>query len=128
MPRARLRIFATLLVLSTILIRYAIFVEAQRSAVDIYAITNAKIVTVSGADIEHGTVVIRDGLIAAVGENVSAPPDAHVIDGSGLTVYPGLIDANTNLGLPEPAPTPTPTAGPGGFIAAQLRAAAAPTP
>src|SRR5712664_1706523 len=106
MPRARLRIFATLLVLSTILIRYAIFVEAQRSAVDIYAIKNAKIVTVSGPDIEHGTIVIRDGLIAAVGASVAAPPDARVIDGSGLTVYPGLIDANTNLALPEASQAP----------------------
>src|SRR3977135_2391648 len=128
MPRARLRIFATLLVLSTILIRYAIFVEAQRSAVDIYAITNAKIVTVSGADIEHGTIVIRDGLIAAVGASVAAPPDARVIDGSGLTVYPGLIDANTNLALPEPAAAPSPAGGGGGFVAAQLRAATAPPP
>ena len=70
---------------------------------DIYAITNARIVTVSGPKIEHGTVVIRNGLIAAVGDKVSAPSDARVIDGSGLTVYPGLIDANTNLGLPEAA-------------------------
>src|SRR5258708_7466920 len=121
MPRARLRIFATLLVLSTILIRYAIFVEAQRNAVDIYAITNAKIVTVWGADIEHGTIVIRDGLIAAVGANVAAPPDARVIDGSGLTVYPGLIDANTNLALPEASPAPSPGGGGGGFVAALLR-------
>jgi imidazolonepropionase-like amidohydrolase len=96
--------------------------------VEITAITNAKIVTVSGTTIEHGTVVLRNGLIAAVGEQVSAPADARVIDGSGLTVYPGLIDANTNLGLPEPTAAPSPTGGPGGFVAAQLRAAAAPPP
>src|SRR3984893_2910119 len=126
MPRARLRIFAALLVLSAIAIRSAVFVEAQHSALDTYAITNAKIVTVSGADIERGTIVIRNGLIAAVGDTVSAPSDARVIDGSGLTVYPGLIDANTNLALPEPAATPCPTGGPGGFVAAQLRAATAP--
>lgn len=128
MPRARLRTFAALIVLLTIAIQSAVLVEAQHSAVDIAAITNAKIVTVSGPNIEHGTIVIRNGLIAAVGENVSAPPDARVIDGSGLTVYPGLIDANTNLGLPEPAAAPSPTGGPGGFVAAQLRAAAAPPP
>lgn len=129
MPRARLRIFATLFVLSTIAIRSAVFVEAEHSSLDTYAITNAKIVTVSGPDIEHGTIVIRNGLIAAVGDKVSAPADARVIDGSGLTVYPGLIDANSNLGLPEPAAAPSPGGGgPGGFIAAQLRAAAAPTP
>src|SRR5215207_8265772 len=68
---------------------------AQRrpgAGVDVYAITNARVVTVSGAPIERGTVVIRDGLIAAVGANVTAPPDARTIDGTGLTVYPGLID------------------------------------
>lgn len=65
-----------------------------------YAITNAKIVTVSGATIDKGTVVVRNGLIDAVGANVSAPADAQVFDASGLTVYPGFIDSLTNLGLP----------------------------
>jgi imidazolonepropionase-like amidohydrolase len=65
-----------------------------------YAITNARIVTVSGATIENGTVVLRNGLIDAVGAGVKAPADAQVFDGAGLTVYPGFIDALTNLGLP----------------------------
>ncbi|HYO62594.1 MAG TPA: amidohydrolase family protein [Pyrinomonadaceae bacterium] len=77
---------------------------AQRRATDTYAITNARVVTVSGATVERGTVVVRDGLIAAVGANVSAPPDARVIDGTGLSVYPGLIDANTTLAIPRPTP------------------------
>ena len=64
-----------------------------------YAVTNARIVTVSGGTIENGTVVVRGGLIESVGANVKAPADAQVIDGTGLTVYPGLIDALTNLGL-----------------------------
>jgi imidazolonepropionase-like amidohydrolase len=71
-----------------------------------YAITNARVVTVSGATIERGTVVIRDGLITAVGPNVQAPLDARVIDGAGLTVYPGLIDASSTLAVPRPTPTP----------------------
>ena len=89
---------------------------AQRpsAGVDAYAITNARIVTVSGPAIERGTVVVRDGLIAAVGANVAAPPDARAIDGTGLTVYPGLIDASTALGIPRPTPAPTPAGG-GGF-------------
>src|SRR5258706_2044332 len=120
MARARLLVCASPLILSTIVIRCAVFVEAQHSSVGSFAITNARIVTVSGPDIEHGTIVIRDGLIAAVGEKVSAPADARIIDGSGLTVYPGLIDASSNLGLPEPAVAPSPAGGgPGGFIAAQ---------
>lgn len=92
--------------------------SAQRrpgAGVDVYAITNARVVTVSGANIERGTVVIRDGLIAAVGANVSAPPDARTIDGTGLTVYPGLFDASTSLAIPRP--TPSPAAGGGGGFA-----------
>lgn len=75
-----------------------------------YAITNAQIVTVSGATIENGTVVLRNGLIEAVGANVKAPVDAQVFDGTGLTVYPGFIDALTSLGI---AARTTATAGPG---------------
>jgi phosphohistidine swiveling domain-containing protein len=75
-----------------------------------YAITNARIVTVSGAPIDRGTVVVRGGLIEAVGPNVRPPADAQVFDGTGLTVYPGLIDSLTNLGQQtRPA-----TGGPGG--------------
>ena len=86
---------------------------AQRpTAIDTYAITGARIVTVSGPTIERGTVVVRNGLIAAVGQSVAAPPDARTIDGAGLTVYPGLIDASTTLGIPRP--TPVPGASPGG--------------
>lgn len=86
------------------------------------AVTNARIVTVSGATIEKGTVVIRDGLIEAVGANVNAPADARIIDGNGLTVYPGFIDSLSNLGL---APRPTPTPGQGGFGGGGAAAAAA---
>jgi imidazolonepropionase-like amidohydrolase len=93
--------------------------NAQRSAIDTYAITNARIVTVSGPVIERGTVVIRNGLIAAAGANVNAPPDARVIDGAGLTVYPGLIDSYTDLGLPEAAASPSPGGGGGGFFLLQ---------
>ncbi|MDQ6787477.1 MAG: amidohydrolase family protein [Acidobacteriota bacterium] len=66
-----------------------------------FAITNARIVTVSGATIENGTVVVRDGKIEAVGANVSVPSGAERIDAKGLSVYPGMIDAGTNLGLSE---------------------------
>ena len=67
----------------------------------VVAIRNAKIVTVSGPDIEKGTVLIRDGKIEAVGANVSVPAGAQMIDGNGLSVYPGMIDAGTNMGLVE---------------------------
>jgi imidazolonepropionase-like amidohydrolase len=86
-------------------------VLAQRSAVDTYAITNARIYTVAGPVIERGTIVIRNGLIEAVGARVSAPPDARLIDGTGLSVYPGLIDSYTSLGMPQPSPSPAATRG-----------------
>lgn len=66
-----------------------------------YAIRNARIVTVSGANIENGTVVIRDGKIVAVGTSVDVPSGAQVIDARGLSVYPGMIDAGTSMGLVE---------------------------
>lgn len=55
--------------------------------------------TVSGPVIESGTVVVADGLVRAVGTDVPIPPEAWVIDGHGLTVYPGLMDGLSNLGL-----------------------------
>ena len=76
-----------------------------------YAITNARIVTVSGPTIERGTVVVRGGLIAAVGADAKAPADAQVFDGTGLTVYPGFVDALTNVGMQTARPQPTPGAG-----------------
>jgi imidazolonepropionase-like amidohydrolase len=72
-----------------------------------YAVTNARIVTVSGPAIERGTVVVRDGLIESVGANVAAPADAQVFDAAGSTVYPGLFDSLTNIGI-QPAPRPSP--------------------
>ncbi len=66
-----------------------------------FAITNARIVTVTGATIENGTVIIRDGKIEAVGANIRAGSGVEVIDGKGLSVYPGMIDAGTNMGLLE---------------------------
>ena len=66
-----------------------------------YAIRNAKIVTVTGATIERGTVLIKNGRIEAVGANVTIPKDAKVYEATGQSVYPGLIDSNTILGLTE---------------------------
>jgi imidazolonepropionase-like amidohydrolase len=66
-----------------------------------YAITNAKIVTVTGPEIARGTVVIADGKIAAVGANVAVPSGARTIDANGLSVYPGMMDAGTSMGLSE---------------------------
>ncbi|MFP4227341.1 MAG: amidohydrolase family protein [Salinivenus sp.] len=66
-----------------------------------YALTNARIIATPTDTIETGTVVIRDDSIAAVGADVSVPGDVETIDAEGQTVYPGLIDSGTHLGLQE---------------------------
>jgi len=66
-----------------------------------WAIRNVTIVPVTGPRIERGTVVIRNGKIEAVGANAAPQPGDSVLDGSGLFVYPGMIDAGTRLGLSE---------------------------
>lgn len=92
-----------------------------------WALTNARIETVTRGPIERGTVLIRDGLIAAVGATVTVPADARVLDLSGRTVYPGLIDLTSSLGLPaQPAGGPGGAGGGGGGAAAAAAAANAP--
>jgi imidazolonepropionase-like amidohydrolase len=66
-----------------------------------FALTNAQIITAPSDTINSGTVIIRDDSIASVGSNVSVPNDVESIDCEGLTVYPGLIDSGTHLGLAE---------------------------
>jgi hypothetical protein len=68
------------------------------------AIKDAHVVTVSGADMPRATVVMRKGLIEAVGADAAIPNDAWVIEGAGLTVYPGLIDGLSTWGIPQPPP------------------------
>jgi imidazolonepropionase-like amidohydrolase len=79
-------------------------VQKQRNVPATYAITNARIVSAPGQSIDRGTIVIRNGLIAAVGPTVAVPADAREVDGTGLTVYPGFIDTYSNLGYEAPAP------------------------
>jgi imidazolonepropionase-like amidohydrolase len=77
----------------------ALAVNASADAPHVYAIRGARIVPVSAAPIPSGTIVIRNGMIDAVGASVQAPADAQIIDGNGLTVYPGLIDMANSNGL-----------------------------
>jgi hypothetical protein len=69
-----------------------------------FAIRGAKVVPVSGAPLESATVVISRGRITAVGKDIPIPPEAWVIEGKGLIVYPGLVDAFTDVGIPAVAP------------------------
>ncbi len=70
------------------------------------AIRNATIVPVTSATIPNGTVVFDHGVITAVGANVAIPANATIIDGTGLFVYPGLIDSGSHVGLEEISAVP----------------------
>ncbi len=81
-------------------------VAAAQTPGPVIAIRDATIVPVTAPRIARGTVLIRGSQIAAVGADVAIPAGATVIDGSGLTVYPGMIDSGTQLGLVEIASVP----------------------
>ena len=70
------------------------------------AIRNATIVPVSSATIPNGTIVFSNGVITAVGASAEIPANAIVFDGTGLFVYPGLIDAGSHVGLEEISAVP----------------------
>ena len=73
---------------------------AQGGEPQYFAIRGAKVFPVSGPPVENATIVISRGLIAAVGKDAAIPPEAWVIDGKGLAVYPGLFDSFTDVGIP----------------------------
>lgn len=83
----------------------------QMPAVSVYAIEGAKIVT-ADATIDKGNVIMRDGLIDAVGPSAAVPADAVVVDGSNMAVYPGLIDMSNTTAVETPAPAPNAAAQP----------------
>jgi imidazolonepropionase-like amidohydrolase len=89
--------------------------EAEAQQADTHAIVGARVITVSGPVYERATIVMRDGLISAVGPDVQPPPGARVIDGKGLVVTPGLVDGLSSIGLPA---APRASAGSGGGAAA----------
>ena len=64
-------------------------------------IAGARVVTVSGGVLENASIIIQNGRISSVGSGLTAPAGARVIDGKGKTVYPGLFDGLTYLGLAE---------------------------
>ena len=107
LPRGKRRLagvfWSLALSLSTAIVFLVQAPVARLEGPNVYAIRGAQIVTGTGRTLPRGTVVFRDGLITDVGDNVKIPADARVIDGTGLVVYPGLIDGFTSLALPAPA-------------------------
>jgi imidazolonepropionase-like amidohydrolase len=65
------------------------------------ALKGGKLLTITHGTIDNGVIVMQGGKITAVGANVQIPADAEVIDATGMTIYPGLIDSETQLGLTE---------------------------
>jgi hypothetical protein len=109
-----------------IILLFVVSCAVRADAPGAVAIRNARVIPVSGPAIERATVVLRDGLIEAVGPNVNAPADAWIIEGDGLTVYPGLIDALSTVGIPDAAPAPTPRASQGATPPAAVPVATGP--
>jgi imidazolonepropionase-like amidohydrolase len=77
--------------------------QSRDNMTGVWALTNARIETVTKGTIDRGTIVIRDGVIQAVGANVTPPADARVVDLSGKTIAPAFIDLTSSLGLRVPA-------------------------
>ena len=71
-----------------------------------FALTNAHVVQAPDRTMERATVIVRDGLIAAIGPNIDIPFDAEVIPADSLMIYAGFIDGLSHTGIPEPRERP----------------------
>lgn len=91
----------TAVVITLLLLSAAALAASQAEPAKITAIVGARIVPVVGEEIPRGTILIKDGLIEAVGAEVAVPDGAEVIDASELIAYPGMIDSYCSLGLSE---------------------------
>ena len=69
----------------------------RSNATGFHALVGARVVTAPGQVLDNATIIIQNGLVTAVGQNVQAPPGARVWDLKGQTVYPGFIDAHADL-------------------------------
>ena len=92
----------------------------------VYALTGGTIHVAPGRTLERGTLVLRDGLVDAVGPDVKVPDDATTIDVTGLTIHAGFIDAGGFVAGGEPTPSPAPGAGGGAPAPARREAETGP--
>jgi imidazolonepropionase-like amidohydrolase len=97
----RYRPLTAVLAFACLILWLGLELAAQRPGLrpTVFAVRDARIVLEPGKELAKGTVVIRDGLIEAVGPDIQPPADALVIDGTGLVVYPGFIDAGSTWGV-----------------------------
>ncbi|WP_373520756.1 amidohydrolase family protein [Aquiflexum sp.] len=103
----KLKVFSSLLFIFFFLAYNPLYSQSdpsgERRVTGTYAIKNATITTAPGKTISGATILIKNGLIEAVGTNVRIPNDAQVIDGDSLYIYPGFIDGASSSGVSKPA-------------------------
>ena len=105
------RLWFALLASLSLILAAAPKMAGQGGEPQYFAIRGATVIPVSGARLENATVIISRGVIGAVGKDTRIPEEAWVIEGKGLTVYPGLFDAFTDVGLVRPPAPPSPPGG-----------------
>ncbi len=76
----------------------------RANATGYHALVGARVVTAPGQVLDNATIIIRNGVVTAVGTGIAAPAGARVWELKGLTVYPGFIDAHADLGGDLPTP------------------------
>lgn len=120
------RVRATLALAVLLMLSIAAATSRGAGGAEVYALVGGRVITVAGGVLEDGTVVLRDGLIEAVGSGIRPPADARVIDVKGLTLTPGIIDGFGGIGLPAPAPTRASAGGAGPAAPAAVASPLAP--
>lgn len=89
-----------IIILAVVVLILALILFAQEEGPKIL-IKNGRIVPVEGEIVENADLLIANGTIAAIGKDLSVSPGSKVVDASGMSVYPGFIDAFTHYGLAE---------------------------
>lgn len=104
----RIRVIPAIALIGLLALSLGVYVQAEQTkpwpglrehTPHVHAFVGARIVTSPGQIIESGTLVIQGDRITAVGDNVRPPADARVWNWKGKTIYPGLIDLYTQLGI-----------------------------
>src|SRR5580700_5024884 len=87
--------------LTLLLASAVVSAQSQAAAHHDVVIKNATVMTVTHGNITNGSIYIKDGKIAAVGENVNAPPGVTVIDAGGKYLTPGIVDSHSHIALDD---------------------------
>jgi imidazolonepropionase-like amidohydrolase len=92
-------------VLALLVCSFSLFAQDEKELKPVtrtYAITNVNVVQAPGKKVDMATVLIKDGLITAVGKGVAIPADAIVIKADSMYVYAGFIDGLSRVGVTKP--------------------------